>query len=120
MKVFALLFVNLVFVESISLFNTISVQPIPLNFDVMIEVVGNYLDKYISHKISVLSIATASSSVQQKYFQKDLIEQLLITNLKICNFSYKILNKVDQTRPANNRAFNLIFIDGTNSLGLVD
>lgn len=115
MKVFSFLFINFVFVESILYLNTVSAKSFPSNVDVTIELVVNYLDKYISHKTSVLSIVTASSNVQQKYFQEDLIEKI-VTSPKIRNFSYNILNKVDQTRHENKQAFNVIFIDRSSAL----
>lgn len=115
MKVLAFLFINFVFVESISFSNTTNVKPFSSHFDVINEIVGNYLNKYISRKTSILSIAIASSSVQQNHFHEDLITKF-VTSPKISNFSYNILIKVDQTRQENNQAFNLIFIDDSNAL----
>lgn len=115
MKVLVFLFINFVSIESILVSDTTGAKPFPSNFDVIIEVVGNYLNKYACQKTSTLSIATASSSIQQKYFQEDLIEKF-VTSRKISNFSYTILNEVDQRRQENNQAFNLIFTDGSNAL----
>ena len=115
MKVLAFLFVNSVFVESILFANIASVKLFLSNSDVIIEVIGNYLEKFISHKESILAIATASLGVQQKHLQDDLIQKF-ITSTKIINFSYKILKKVDQTRQGNNQQFNLIFIDRSGTL----
>lgn len=90
------------------------VNSFPSNSNVIIEVVGNYLDEFIIQKTSVLSIAAASTSVQQEYFQKDLIEKF-VSNRNISNFSYNFVNKVNQKRFKNKQAFNLIFVDGSSS-----
>lgn len=115
MKVFAFLLINVVLVESIVVVNAIRVKPFPSTFNVLIEVVGNYLDEYIRHKTSELSIATASSSVQQRYLCEDLIGKL-IKSRKLSNFSRSFLSEVDQTRHGNKQPFNLIFVDGSGAL----
>lgn len=109
MKVFAYLLMSFVLV------NAISVKPFSSNFDVIIEIVGNYLQKFISQRTSVLSIVAGSSSIQQKYLQNDLIGQFII-NWKISNFSFNFLNTVHQKRRKNKQTFNLIFIDGSSAL----
>lgn len=109
MKVLAIFFINFVYI------NSTLVELHQSNFDIIIEIVGNYLDKYISHKTSVLSIASSSSTIQQAYFHEDLIRKF-VSSARLGNFSYDILNKVDQSRQGNDQKFNVIFVDGYSSL----
>lgn len=114
MKVLVFLFMNFIIAESILFSNTTGVKP---DFDVIVEIVSNYLKKYIRHKTSIVSILKASSCVQQKYIQKDLFEKF-VTSPKMSNFAYNILNQtIDQTRQENTHSFNIIFIDGVDPLG---
>lgn len=74
------------------------------------EIISNYLQKYLSCDEVFLSISLTSPNDDREYFQEDLISNLVV-NSKLENFSYNILNKVDQSRRGNRNVFNLVFID---------
>lgn len=78
-----------------------------------IEIISNYLYKCLSRENVFLSIVCPNSSYT--HFQNDLIRHL-ISNPELSNFSYNILNEVDQTRQGNINAFNVIIVDGIVSL----
>lgn len=82
--------------------------------NIIIEIAKNYLNQHISKRVSVLSIVLSSSTAEQNFFQAELVNELV--NTKTHQFSYTILNTLDQLRKGNRISFNLVFIDGTNSL----
>lgn len=79
------------------------------------EIIGNYLHKYLDYNEVYISITLSSSNNEQFSFQQDLVSNL-ITHTKLDNFSFNILNKLDQSRRGNIHVFNLILIDGSKSL----
>lgn len=80
-----------------------------------VEIVSNYLRKYLNCKEHFLSIAFSSSNDEQKYFQKDLISNMLKC-AKLNNFTYRIMNEVYQYRKGNKIVFNVIFVDESASI----
>lgn len=80
-----------------------------------IEIISNYLLKYLNDENVFLSISAASSNGDQKYVQEILLTNLL-KNSMLSNFSYDILSNINRTRQGNRNAFNLIFVDGSDSL----
>lgn len=79
------------------------------------EIISNYLQKYVNCEEVFLSFSFSSSNVEQEYFQEDLFIHLML-DPKLENFSYNILDQVDQSRKENKHAINLILIDGSASL----
>lgn len=79
------------------------------------EIISNYFHKYVNSEEVFLSISFTSSTDEQEYFQEDLLKNLVI-HAEFDNFSYNILDKVDQLREGNKYAFNLIIIDESNSI----
>lgn len=79
------------------------------------EIIGNYLLKYFNNEKVFVSIVLSSSNNYQKYLQADLIRKLMM-NSKISNFSFNVLNTVDQSRQGNIKVFNLIIAESNISL----
>lgn len=79
------------------------------------EIISNYLHKYLKCEEKFLSISSSSDSIQQKYFQEDIISNLIV-HAKLKNFTYNILNKIDQSREGNKNVFNLVFVDKSTSI----
>lgn len=79
------------------------------------EIIANFLKTYFDSEEMFVSISLLSSNLDQKYFQTGLLKKL-VTSSKFSNFSYNILNKIDQSRNGNKNAFNLILVDGSASL----
>lgn len=78
------------------------------------EIIGNNLHKYLNYNEEYVSIALSSSSNDQHLFQQDLVSNL-VTHTKLSNFSFNVLNTLDQSRRENIDVFNLIFIDGSET-----
>ena len=81
---------------------------------ILTEIVGNYVHKYLNSHGVFLSVALSSSSVDQQRFQQDLVNNLVM-DTKLNNFSFNILNTLDQSRLGNIDAFNLVLIDGSKA-----
>lgn len=79
------------------------------------EIVSNYLHKYHYNGNVFLSIAIGSSNPMQQYSQEDFVSNLML-HAKLDNFTYNILDKVSQTQQGNKKIFNLILVDGNNSM----
>lgn len=79
------------------------------------EIIANYLHKYFDDEDIFFSISLSSMNDEQNYFQENLIHELVV-GPKFSNFSYNILQTIDQSRSGNRNVFNLIFIDGDASL----
>lgn len=113
MKRFIFVFVNILSIASSFREN---VEIIERNATIIpTEIISNYLHKFFSFEYFSLSIALSSSNLYQQYFQADLIEEL-VTNSKLNDYSFSILNKVYQKRIGNTNVFNLILIDEGDSL----
>lgn len=85
------------------------------NANIPTEIISNYLRKYLHCEEKFLSISTSLEDDDQKYFQQDIISKLIVHS-KLRNFTYNILNKIDQRREGNKNVFNLIFVDKSASL----
>lgn len=83
--------------------------------NVITEILSNYLERYFGQRQAFISFALSSVKIERKFVQENLVSEL-VTNPKLANFSYNILNKVDQSQGENKRVFNLIFVDGSDSL----
>lgn len=83
--------------------------------DIPTEIIGNYLHKYLSGKDVFLSIVLSSSTDAQHSFQQDIVSNL-VTHTKLDSFSFNILKRLDRLRRGNTDVFNLILIDGSESL----
>lgn len=83
--------------------------------EIPIEILKNYLHKYISREKVFLSISTRASNDYQKYLQRNLISDLLKLSY-METISYNILNTIHQFRRRNMNIFNVIFVDGNASL----
>lgn len=81
---------------------------------ILTEIIGNYLHKYLNSHGVFLSIALSSTSIDQRRFQLDLVNNLVM-GTKLNNFSFNILNTLDQSRFGNKDRFNLVLIDGSES-----
>lgn len=79
------------------------------------EIVRNFLYKYLSHEQVSLSFVSMDSNVGRSRFQENLISNL-VADPKLSNFSFNILKEVDQTRKGNTNIFNVVIIDGIESL----
>lgn len=79
------------------------------------EITSNYLQKYVNYQEVFLSISFSSQNAKQEYLQEDLFIHLL-KSTKLNNFSYNILECIDQSRKENKYALNLILVDGIASL----
>lgn len=80
-----------------------------------VKIISNYINKYLNPTDSFLSLSYSFSNDDQKYYQKELIADLL-KQQKCAAFSYNILNKIHQFRRGNKSAFNVILVDGCVSL----
>lgn len=81
-----------------------------------IEIVVNYVHKYISHKKMFLSITSHASNDEQKYLQEILVANFL-KHPRIEQVSYnRLTSKIHQLRRGNTNVFNFIFVDGSDSL----
>lgn len=81
---------------------------------ILTEIVGNYLHKYLNSHGVFLSIALSSSTTDQQRFQQDFVSNLVM-DTKLNDFSFNILNTLDQSRLGNIDAFNLVLVDGSKS-----
>lgn len=79
------------------------------------EIISNYLLKYFNNEKVFVSIVLSSSNNHQKYLQADLIGKLMMIS-KVGNFSFNVLNAVDQSRQGNIKVFNLIIVVSNVSL----
>lgn len=79
------------------------------------EIIGNFLHKYLNFRDVFLSIVLSSSNFDQQTLQQDLVSNLLM-DTKLENFSFNILSTLDQSRQGNIDAFNLVLVDGSESL----
>lgn len=79
------------------------------------EIIGNYLHKFLSYNEVYLSIALSSVNIDQHLLQQNFVSKLMMDS-KLVNFSFNILNTLDQSRRGNTDVFNLILIDGSESL----
>lgn len=82
---------------------------------ILTEIIGNYLYKYFNNEHEFFSITSSSSNSDQKYFQEDLIQQLIMSS-KSGNFTYNFLNELDPAQHENKNTFNLIFVEDRNAL----
>lgn len=80
-----------------------------------LEIVSNYLQKYLSRKDTFLSITLSSSSAEQKDLHQDMISYLF-QSTPIQGFTHNILDSVYQLRRKNRNFLNLLFIDDCFSL----
>lgn len=83
--------------------------------NISIEIVKNYIHKYISNGQVFLSITSCATNDEQKYLQQTLINKL-VRHSKMEKVSYNLLSKIHQFRRKNTNIFNLILIDGIDSL----
>lgn len=80
------------------------------------EIISNYLHKYLYYEEKFLSLSSFSEDDdEQKYFQQKIMSNLMVHS-KLENFTFNILNKIDQSREGNKNIFNLIFVDKSASL----
>lgn len=82
------------------------------------EIVSNYVHQYLDPTKMFISIAFSHSNDNQKYVQEQLISKLL-KNTKFNEFSNNILYNVHQMRRDTVNDFNVILVDGSNSLAWV-
>lgn len=84
---------------------------------ILTKIASNYLDKYFDHEQVYFSIMSSSSNIDQKYFQTDLIVNL-VKSSKLSNYSHSFLNQMDQLedKRETKNVFNLIFVDDRNAL----
>lgn len=74
-------------------------------------IVSNYLNKYLNDECPFVAISISIANNHQKYFEEDLITNLL-TNRRFEYLAYKIIRNINSSRGA----FYLIFVDGISSL----
>lgn len=87
-----------------------------IEITIPITIVRNYVKKYLSEETIFLSISSASSSFEQRVLQDDIVSHFL-KQPAINNFSYTILKDlIYQFRRRNRDIFNIIFVDGSESL----
>lgn len=79
------------------------------------EIISNYLHTYFECEEHFLSISSLSHNDNQKYFQRDIISNLIVHS-KLENFTYNVLNKIDQKREGNKNVFNLVLVDRSASI----
>lgn len=82
---------------------------------ILTEIVSNYLHRYFHNAQVCFSIASSSSSVDEKYFQNDLIRKL-VKEAEYGHFLYNFVDMLDQWQTGNINSFNLIFVDDKKSL----
>lgn len=115
MKFIIFIFIKVLYVQGIFDLSTELNSLVKDRTTILTEIIGNYLYKYFNNEHEFFSITSLSSSCDQKYFQQDLIQQLIISP-KSGNFTYNFLNEIDSAQHENKNTFNLIFVDDRNSL----
>lgn len=115
MQFFVFLMIYFAVIESAPALHRDLEPPNSHETNVITEILGNYLERYFGQRQAFLSFALSSVKIERKLIQENLVSEL-VTSPKLVNFSYNILNKVDQSQGENKRVFNLIFVDGTDSL----
>lgn len=83
--------------------------------NIPITIITNYLHKYFDPEIIFFSISLSSLNVNHQYYQDEMVDKLISTP-KLTNFSFNVLNIIDQFRSGNLNVFNLIFTDESESL----
>lgn len=95
MKYILWLFVSLLWVECNSTALKSVNEPKNSQIYIPIEIVSNYFYKYFRNSEVFISISMSSSSEVQKYFQNDMITEL-VKHSRFSNFTYNILDTMDQ------------------------
>lgn len=108
MKYFFILFLNILCISFSSSKEQFQI-PDKIKTSVSNEIVSNYLNKYFNKKYVLITLS--SSNLKQKYFQDDLICNLLKCT-KFHNFSYKLVNNINNS----SGAFYLLFVDTSSTL----
>lgn len=86
------------------------------SIDIPIEIVKNFVQKFIRNENIFLSISTASSNMEQKLVQNEIVTNLLEKS-EIKYFTYAVLkNIIYQFRRKLWDAFNILIVDNSESL----
>lgn len=109
------LIINFVCVEC----NLLLLQPleVPQNnqIEMPVEIVENYLHRYISQEQVFLSICVGATNDDQKELQRVFVSNIM-QHSRTETISYNLLNSIHQSRKRNMNIFNLILVDGSASL----
>ena len=79
------------------------------------EIITNYLIKYFSDKQIYVSIVLAPSKFDKFNFQEDFFVNLF-DNPQLTEFAFSNLDSLDNTVQDHRNAFNMIFVDDSESL----
>lgn len=79
------------------------------------EIITNYLIKYFSEDQIFVSIILLPSKKDRNNFEEDFFANLF-DNPALTEFAHSTLNKLDNTIRGHRNAFNIIIVDGSESL----
>lgn len=115
MEIITVLVINFVCVEC----NLLLLQPleVPRNnqIEMPVEIVENYLNKYISQEQVFLSMCVGATDDDQKELHRLFVSNIM-QHSRTEDISYNLLSSIHQSRRRNMNIFNLILVDGSASL----
>lgn len=113
MELISFLIVSFATANSALLHNQL--MPIETNKTASIEIVADYINKYLRYNETHLSITVSSANDNNQFRQLNLANSLL-THFKLANFTHSILTEIDQSQKRHKQPFHVLFVDASASL----